>query len=104
MAQLTIFKPDNSCADIIDVSDSLYKALFKFSQLFELEHLNLDALKKIKGHALLVVSQNKNRTNFREIQKMASNSLDCFDELIDVIVRLENLEDPDSLCIYLSDY
>ena len=102
MAQLTIFKPDNSCADVLIISDSLHKALFKFAQLFELEHLDLAALKKIKGHALSVVSPNKNRTNFREIQKMASNSFDCFDELIDVIVRLENLEDSDSLCIYLS--
>ncbi len=103
MAKLTIFKPDKSCADIIAISDSLYKALYKFSQLFELEHLNLDALKKIKNHALSVVSPDKHRTNFRKIQKMASNSFDCFDELIDVIVHLENLEDPDSLCIYLSN-
>ena len=102
MPQLTIFKPDNSCVDVLIISEELYKALYKFSQLFELEFLDLDALKKIKGHALSVVPQNKNRTNFREIQKIASNSFDCFDELIDVIVRLENLENSDFLLIYLS--
>ena len=102
MAQLTIFKPDNSCADIILISDSLHKVLFKFAQLFELEHLNLDYLKEIKHRVLSVASISLNNKDCKQIENLASDSFDWFDELLEAISQIENLSNPNSLCICLS--
>ena len=103
MAKLTIFKPDNSCADIIDVSDSLYKKLKEMTKHFALKYLDLAFLKETQERALYMTAKKFEGKKQEKIKDLASSYLDWFDELLDVIVRIENLENPDYLCIYLSN-
>ena len=56
MAQLTIYKPDNSIADVLIISECLYKELSRVARLFELEYLNLAFIREIKRRVLLTVT------------------------------------------------
>ena len=102
MPQLTIIKPDNSLVEVLIISESLYKELIEASLDFELEHINLSCLKETQARALYLTSKKVQGKKQEELKDLASSYLDWFDELLDVIVRIENLENPDSLCIYLS--
>ncbi len=102
MAQLIVFKPDNSCADIIDISDSLYKKLKEMTKHFALKYLDLASLKETQERALYLTSKKVQGKKQEEVKDLVSSYFDWFDELLDVIARIENLENPDSLCIYLS--
>ena len=114
MAQLTIYKPDNSIADVLIISDSLYKELSRVARLFELEYLNLAFIREIKRRVLVTVttveSLDKNTLNWvidRELKesllkRIASKSFNWFDELLDVISCIERLSNPHSLRICLT--
>ena len=82
MPQLTVFNPDKSCADVFLISDSLANQLSIITQSFQLEEFKLAFLKEM-------------------------NSTDLFPqfliELTDVIHLIEQLPNPDSLSICLSN-
>ena len=103
MPQLTVFKADNSCADIIPISDSLHNELIETTKDFELEYIKLDCLKKTQRSALSLTSKKFQTNNQEEVKDLASFYFDWFEELTNVINRIETLENPDSFLIDLSN-
>ncbi|MDJ0648551.1 MAG: hypothetical protein QNJ60_07555 [Xenococcaceae cyanobacterium MO_188.B19] len=103
MAQLTIFKPDNSCAKIILISDSLYNEILTNLDALELDNFNLIFLKEIEERVLSVISSKIEITNLEEIQGMISDSFNWFNELLEVISNIEKLPLSESLIISISE-
>ena len=103
MAQLTVLNPDNSCADIILITDSLHHELKRIFNIFKVEEFNLFLLKEIRMRVLAKASREFKSINIQQLKAIASNSLDWFDELLDVISRIEKLPNADSLTIGLSE-
>ncbi len=103
MPQLIVFKADNSCADIIPISDSLYNKLIENAENFKQEHLTLAFLNEAQKRTLFLASKKFQTNNQQEVKDLASHYFDWFDELTDVINRIETLENSDSFLIDLSD-
>ncbi|MDJ0648265.1 MAG: hypothetical protein QNJ60_06105 [Xenococcaceae cyanobacterium MO_188.B19] len=103
MAQLTVFNPDYSCADVILISDSLRDELRRIFNILQVEEFNLFLLKKIKRRVLAKASRESFSINIEKLKTIASDSLNWFDELLDVISRIEKLPNRDCLTICLSE-
>ncbi len=103
MAQLTIFKPDNSCAEIILISDSLYNEILKNLDALELYNFNLIFLKEIEERVLSIISSRIKTTNLEESRGIISDFLNWFNELVEVISNIEKLPNSESLIISISE-
>ena len=103
MAQLTIFKPDNSCAEIISISDSLYNLLINNAEKFEQEYLTLAFLEETQNRALFLISKKFETNNQEQVKGLTFYLFDWVEELTDVIIRIEKLDNSDALIINLSD-
>ena len=107
MYQLTVFNPDGSVADVLLIPDTLAIELTNVLENSKRESLDLALLREIKLRALSVVfrtlkEQNIKINNPKDIQDFAICTMDWFGSLLDVIVLIEELPNPDSLCICLS--
>ena len=103
MPQLIVFKADNSCSDIIPLSDSLYNKLIENAENFKQEYLTLAFLHETQKRTLFLASKKTQANNQEEVKELASYCFNWFDELTNVINRIETLENPDSFLIDLSD-
>lgn len=99
--QVTILQPDRSFVEAFFISDSLFRELFRISQIFELEHFNLAFLHEIKARALSMCSQKIKTSEPIAVSALATASLNWFDELLALITAIEKLHNPHSLFIYL---
>lgn len=97
MTELTILKRDSSLVDIILISDSLRDEILKNLEMFELDNFSLIFLKQMKNRTLTIVSRGIKSVNSEDIQDIASDYFNWFDELLEVINRLEELSDSESL-------
>ena len=107
MAQLTVLNPDGSIADIFSIPDNFACELTKIVQNSNRKSLDLALLREIKVKALSIVSRilkerNIKTDNPEDIEAFAISNLDCFDSLLDVILRIEKLPNSDFLTICLS--
>ncbi len=107
MAQLTVYNPDGSIADIFSIPDALALELTNVIQYSKKKALDLALLREIKIKALSVVfkvltERNIKTDNPEDIEAFAISNLDCFDSLVDVILRIEKLPNADSFTISLS--
>ena len=103
MAQLTVFNPDYSCSDVILISDYLRDELRRIFNILKVEEFNLFLLKEIRRRVLAKASRESKSTDIQKLKTIASDSLNWFDELLDVIYRIEELPNSDSLTICLSE-
>ena len=89
MTQLTVFNEDNSCADIILVSDTFYDELKRILEADKIEKFDLSFVKEIY---------------LSRVESKKNQSFNCSSELLDVIYRIEdNLPNYYSLTICLSE-
>ncbi len=107
MYKLTVFNPNGSVADVLLIPDNLAIELTNVLENSKRKSLDLALLREIKVRALSVVStalkeQNIKTSAPQDIQDFAICTLDWFGSLLDVIVLIEELPNPDSLCICLS--
>ncbi len=103
MAQLTIFKPDNSCAEIILISDSLYSEILTNLDALELDDFNLIFLKEIEKRVLSIISSRIKTTNLEDVQGTVSDCFNWFNELLEVISNIEKLPLSESLILSISE-
>ena len=108
MYKLTVFNPDGSVADVLLIPDNLAIELTNVLENSKREFLDLALLREIKLRALSVVStalkeQNIKTNNPQDIQDFAISTLDWFGSLLDVILLIEELPNPNSLYICLSN-
>ena len=107
MAQLTVFKPDSSIADIFLIPDTLALELRTVLQYSDRKSLDLALLGEIKLRVLSIVSKVLKDKNVKidhpeDIEAFTIYAIDSFSSLLDVIYRIEQLPNPDSLTIRLS--
>ena len=107
MYKLTVFNPNGSVADVLLIPDTLAIELTNVLENSNRESLDLALLREIKLRALSVVfrtlkEQNIKTNNPQDIQDFAICTLDWFGSLLDVILLIEELPNPNSLCICLS--
>ncbi len=107
MAKLIIYKPDNSIADILLIPDTLAIELTKIFQYSRREFLDLALLREIKLKTLSIVfkvlkEKNIKINNIQEIEAFTICTVDWFISLLDVIYRIEQLPNSESLIISLS--
>ena len=91
MAQLTVFNPNGSIADIFSIPDALAIELTKVLQYSKRKSLDLALLREIELRVLSTISKG-----------FAISTIYCFSSLLDVISRIEKLPNADSLTIRLS--
>ena len=108
MYKLTVFNPDGSVADVLLIPDNLAIELTNVLENSKRKSLDLALLREIKVRALSVVStalkeQNIKTSAPQDIQDFAICTLDWFGSLLDVILLIEELPNPNSLCICLSN-
>ena len=103
MAQLTVFNPDDSIADILFIPECLDNELKRIARIFNLKEFNLAFFKEIKRRVLSRTAKESKWTDIEAIQKLAVYSLDWFGSLLDVIVMIEQLPNPEFLTIRLSE-
>ena len=108
MAQLTIFNPNGSIADIFLISNTLAVRLTKFLQYSRRKFLNLALLREIKMKVLFTVfkvltEKSIKINNIQEVEAFAICTVDWFISLLDVIYRIERLPNSNSLTIRLSN-
>ena len=107
MAQLTVLNPDDSIADIFLISDSLALELTNVIQYSNRKSLDLALLREIELGVLSVFfkilkENNIQISNLQEFEVLAVSNINSFSSLLDVIYRIEQLPNPDSLTIQLS--
>ena len=108
MAQLTIFNPNGSIADIFLISNTLAVRLTNFLQYSRRKFLNLALLREIKMKVLFTVfkvltEKSIKINNIQEVEAFAICTVDWFISLLDVIYRIERLPNSNSLTIRLSN-
>ncbi len=108
MAQLTISNPDGSIVDTFSISDALAVELSVVLEYSTKESLDLALLREIELKILSVFSKilkekNIQINNVQEAKGFAMSSISYFTSLLDVISRVENLPNSDSLTIFVSN-
>ena len=108
MARLIVLKPDGSIAHIFLIPDTLAIELTKVLQYSRRESLNLALLREIKLQVLSIVfkilkNNNIQINDVQEVEAFAISNINNFSSLLDVIVRIEQLPNSDSLAIRLSE-
>ncbi len=108
MAQLTVYTPDNSIADVLAIPDELALEFTDILENLDRNSLDLTLLRKIKNHGLSIVlksfkEQGIQVNNPQEIQDLAISTIDWFASLLDVIQKIKKLPNPDSLTIFVND-
>ncbi len=107
MAQLTVLKPDDSIADIFSIPDALALELTTVLQYSKRKSLDLALLREIELRVLsiffkILKENNIQISNLQEFEVLAVSNINSFSSLLDVISRIEQLPNPDSLTIRLS--
>ena len=108
MAQLTVLNPDSSIADIFSIPDNFAYELTKIVQNSNRKSLDLAWLRDIKLQVLSIVfkilkNNNIQINDVQEVEAFAISNINNFSSLLDVIVRIEQLPNSDSLAIRLSE-
>ena len=107
MAQLTVLNPDGSIAHIFSISDTLAIELTKVLQYSRRQFLDLALLREIELRVLsiffkILKENNIQISNLQEFEVLAISNINSFSSLLDVIYRIEQLPNADSLTISLS--
>ena len=107
MAQLTVLNPDDSIADIFSIPDALAIELTTVLQYSKRKSLDLALLREIELRVLsiffkILKENNIQISNLQEFEVLAVSNINSFSSLLDVIYRIEQLPNADSLSIRLS--
>ena len=92
MAQLTVYNPDGSIVDVFSISDALAVELTKILQYSERKSLDLALLKEFESRILSTISKG-----------FSISTVYYFSPFLDVISRVENLPNANSLTIFVND-
>lgn len=108
MAQLTIKNINNSIVDVLIIPSCLHDELRRIMRFFELEELNLPFLRQTKQRVLSKASKTLKEHGFKgndsqKIQDLAVENLDWFSYLLDAICLIEQLKNPESLILTISN-
>lgn len=108
MSQITVFRQDDSCADVFLIPDSLHDELRRIMMVFELDEVNLAFLRQTKERVLSNARKTLEEHDFevnesQKILDVALSSLDWFGYLLDLICLIEQLNNPESLILTVSE-